>query len=267
MSEHPLPLAGKVALVTAASRTLGAAIASGLAQAGAQTAIHYFRSRESAESLASQLRAHGLQAQTFGADGQDPAQVRALAAAVSAAWGGVDILVNNLGPYTDTPLLALPETEWDWILTTHLKAPHLLVQALAPGMRARGWGRIINISAVSAFIRSHSVFGLAKQALIYLTEAWAVELAPQVTVNAIAPGQIEDSELIDTIDPDYKRVLRAQSPLGRLVTRQEITDVIIQLCAGPFGTFTGQTLRLDAGWTLPVWDYHVGAVEGPARKE
>jgi NAD(P)-dependent dehydrogenase (short-subunit alcohol dehydrogenase family) len=111
------------------------------------------------------------------------------------------------------------------------------------------------------------VFGLAKQALIYLTEAWAVELAPQVTVNAIAPGQIEDSELIDTIDPNYKRVLRAQSPLGRLVTRQEIADVILQLCAGPFSSLTGQTLRLDAGWTLPVWDYHVGPVEGPAGQE
>ena len=267
MSQAALPLAGKVALVTAASRTLGATIAAGLAQAGARTAIHYYRSREAAESLASRLRAQGFAAQTFGADAQDPTQIRALAEAVTNTWGGVDILVNNLGPYTDTPLLALPEAEWDWILDTHLKTPHLLVQALAPGMRARGWGRVINISAVSAFIRSHSVFGLAKQALIYLTEAWAVELAPQVTANAIAPGQIEDSELIDTIDPNYKRTLRAQSPLGRLVTRQEISDVVLQLCAGPFGTLTGQTLRLDAGWTLPVWDYHVGAVDGPARKE
>lgn len=264
MTERTLPLAGKVALVTAASRTLGAVIAAGLAQAGARTAIHYHRSREAAESLAAQLCAQGCEAVAFGADGQDPAQVRALAAAVTSTWGGVDILVNNLGPYTDTPLLALPEAEWDWILDTHLKTSYVLVQALAPGMRARGWGRIVNISAVSAFIRSHSVFGLAKQALIYLTEAWAVELAPQVTVNAIAPGQIEDSELIDTIDPNYKRVLRQQSPLGRLVTRQEIADVILQLCAGPFGSLTGQTLRLDAGWTLPVWDYHVGPVEGPA---
>ena len=103
--------------------------------------------------------------------------------------------------------------------------------------------------------------GLAKAALIYLTEALAVELAPHVTVNAIAPGQIEDSELIDQIDPNFKRILREESPLKRLVTRQEIADMILLLCAGPFANVTGQTLRMDAGWTLPTWEYRVGAVE------
>ncbi|MGD9049359.1 MAG: SDR family oxidoreductase [Anaerolineae bacterium] len=119
----------------------------------------------------------------------------------------------------------------------------------------------VALVTASSFIRSHSIHGLAKAALIYLTEALAVELAPHVTVNAIAPGQIEDSELIDKIDPNYKRILRQESPLKRLVTRQEVADAIVLLCGDPFASLTGQTLRLDSGWTIPTWEYRVGAVE------
>ncbi|HCB50208.1 MAG TPA: hypothetical protein DEP47_11975 [Chloroflexi bacterium] len=255
------PLAGKVALVTASSRYTGAVIAATLCRAGAQTAIHYHTSRHEAEALVQQLQREGLQASAFGADGRRPDEMRALAQAVCEQFGGVDILVNNLGPYADTPFLELSEDHWDWILNTNLKATYVLAQQLAPGMIERGWGRIINISATSAFIRSHSVYGLAKAALIYLTEALAVEVAPQVTVNAISPGQIEDSELIDEIDPNYKRILRQGSPLKRLVTRREIADMIVLLCGHPFDAVTGQTIVMDAGWTLPTWDYHVGAVE------
>jgi NAD(P)-dependent dehydrogenase (short-subunit alcohol dehydrogenase family) len=256
-----LPLHGKVALVTASSRYTGSVIATSLARAGAATAIHYYRSRDKAEALAQKLRAERLEASAFGADGRQPDELRRLADEVIQRYGGVDILVNNLGPYADTPFLELPDAQWDWILNTTLKAPYLLVQELAPGMIERGWGRVINISAASAYIRSHSIHGLAKKALIYLTEALAVELAPHVTVNAIAPGQIEDSELIDQIDPNYKRILRQASPLKRLVTRQEIADTVVLLCGGPFASVTGQTLRLDAGWTIPTWEYRVGAVE------
>jgi NAD(P)-dependent dehydrogenase (short-subunit alcohol dehydrogenase family) len=255
------PLSGKVALVTASSRYTGAVIASTLARAGAHTAIHYHSSRDKAEVLVEQLRAEGLEAKAFGADGRQPEALRRMADEIRQQFGGVDILVNNLGPYADTPFLKLPEAQWDWILNTNLKAAYVLTQNLAPGMIERGWGRIINITAASAFIRSHSIYGLAKAALIYLTEALAVELAPQVTVNAISPGQIEDSELIDEIDPNYKRILREESPLKRLVTRQEIAEMILLLCHGPFASVTGQTIAMDAGWTLPTWEYRVGAVE------
>lgn len=249
-----------MALVTASSRHTGSAIAATLARAGAKTAIHYHASRDKAEALAQQLRTEGLDASTFGADGQQPDELRRMADEIIQHYGGVDILVNNLGPYADTPFLKLPDAQWDWILNTNLKAPYILVQKLAPGMIERAWGRVINISAASAYIRSHSIYGLAKSALITLTEALAVELAPHVTVNAIAPGQIEDSELIDEIDPNYKRILREESPLRRLVTRQEIADMIVLLCVSPFASVTGQTIRMDAGWTVPTWEYHVGAV-------
>jgi NAD(P)-dependent dehydrogenase (short-subunit alcohol dehydrogenase family) len=255
------PVTGKVALVTASSRYTGAAIAAALARAGAQTAIHYHSSPDKAEALVQKLRAEGLEASAFGADGRQPDELRRMAAEIIARYGGVDILVNNLGPYADTPFLRLPEAQWDWILDTTLKAAYLLTQEFAPGMIERGWGRVINISAASAFVRSHSIHGLAKAALIYLTEALAVELAPRVTVNAIAPGQIEDSELIDQIDPNYKRTLREESPLKRLVTRQEVAQMVLLLCAEPFMSVTGQTIRMDAGWTVPRWEYRIGAVE------
>jgi 3-oxoacyl-[acyl-carrier protein] reductase len=255
------PLVGKVALVTASSRYTGAHIAASLARAGAKTAVHYHASRDKAEALVQQLRAEGLEASSFGADGQRPDELRRMSGEIIQRYGGVDILVNNLGPYVDTPFLQLPEAQWDWILDTHLKAAYVLVQELAPGMIERGWGRVINITSASAFIRSQSIYSLAKAALIHLTEALAVELAPHVTVNAIAPGQIEDSELIDEIDPNYKHILRDGSPLKRLVTRQQIADMTLLLCGDTFAAVTGDTLRMDAGWSLPTWQYNIGAVE------
>lgn len=260
-STATLPLTGKVALVTGSSRHTGPVIATTLARAGAKTAIHYHMSRNQAEALVQELSAEGLETRAFGADGQRPDELRRMADEIIGHYGGVDILVNNLGPYDDTPFLRLPEVRWDWVLNTNLKAPYVLVQELAPGMIDRRWGRVINISAASAFIRSHSVYGLAKAALIHLTEALAVELAPYVTVNAIAPGQIEESELIDQLDPNYKRVLREESPLKRLVSRQEVADVIVLLSSDTFSAVTGVTFRMDAGWTLPKWDYNIGAVD------
>jgi NAD(P)-dependent dehydrogenase (short-subunit alcohol dehydrogenase family) len=254
-------LDGKVALVTASSRYTGAFIAAALARAGAKTAIHYHGSKDKAEALATQLRAEGCDLAAFGADGENSADLRRMAGDVRQRWGGVDVLVNNLGPYCDTPFLKLPEAQWDWVLNTNLKAAYVLAQEFAPGMIEHGWGRMVNISAASAFIRSHSIYGLAKAALIHLTEVLAVELAPHVTVNAIAPGQIEDSELVDELDPNYKRILRDKSPLKRLVTRQQIAELVLALCGETFATTTGHTFRMDAGWTIPTWEYHIGAVE------
>ena len=260
------PLAGKTAFVTASSRYLGAALATALARAGARTAIHYYRSADQALALVQKLRAEGLEAEAFGADGRNPDELRRAADDVVGRFGGVDILVNNLGPFSDLPFLKLPEAQWDWILNTNLKAVYVLTQQLAPGMIERGWGRLVNISAVSAFIRSQSIYGLAKAALIHLTEALALELAPQVSVNAIAPGQIEDSELIDEIDPKLKGIMRDESPLKRLVTYREIAEVVLLLCREPFASMTGQTLTLDAGWSLPKWNYSLGPVEWEDKK-
>ena len=245
-------LRGRVALVTGSSRNLGGTLATTLAEAGAQVAVHYNHSPERAQQVAQHITAAGGVAEVFGADVADANAVGRLADEVLERFGQVDILVNNVGPYSDLPFTRLPVETWDAVFNTGVRAAYLLAQRLTPGMRERGWGRIVNVSAVSALVRVHSIYGLSKAALIHLTEALALELAPEVAVNAIAPGQIEESEEIDELDPTYKSRLRDATPTRRLVTRAEIAETVALLCSDRLPSLTGQTLVLDGGWSLPV---------------
>ena len=260
MSEAPF-LTDKVALVTGSSRNLGAAIVRALATRGAAVAIHYHKSRAAAEALRDEILAAGGRAAIFAGDASQSHEIRQMVQAVLDHYGAIDILVNNVGPYNDTAFTELPESQWDMVMNANVKATYLCTQMVAPGMRERGWGRVINISAVSAFIRSHATYGLAKWCINYLTEALAVELAPHITVNAIAPGQIEDSTEIDEIDPNYKRILREDTPTRRLITRKEIADFILYLCSDAASNITGQIIAMDGGWSIPTWEYRVGLVE------
>ncbi len=134
--------------------------------------------------------------------------------------GDIDILVNNAGPFAMDPFLELSEQEWDRIWESNVRAAHLCAQALAPGMRRRGRGRIVNVSAGSAYIRNHSIYTLAKAALLTLTEALALELGPEISVNAVAPGQIaESADDIAEFDPSFVEKAIDRTPLRRLVTR------------------------------------------------
>jgi NAD(P)-dependent dehydrogenase (short-subunit alcohol dehydrogenase family) len=243
---------GRVALVTGASRNLGAAIATRLGECGAQVAVHYNRSPDNARQVAQRIVDAGGGAEVFGADVADADSAVALADGVLQHFGRVDILINNVGPYSDLPFTRLPLATWNTVFDSNVRAPYLLAQRVAPGMRERSWGRIVNISAVSALLRVHSIYGLSKAALLHLTECLALELAPEVSVNAIAPGQIEESEEIDVLDPTYKARLRETTPTRRLVSRLEIADVVCLLCSAQMPSLTGQTLVLDGGWSLPV---------------
>jgi NAD(P)-dependent dehydrogenase (short-subunit alcohol dehydrogenase family) len=247
-----LDLAGKVALVTGSSRSLGASIALALAESGAQMAVHYNRSPDRAQAVVDEIARSGGTAELFGADAADAQAMTGLADRVLGRFGRVDVLVNNVGPYSDLPFSSLQVETWDAVFDTNVRAAYLLAQRLGPGMRAAGWGRIVNITAVSALVRVHSIYGLSKAALIHLTEALALELAPEVTVNAIAPGQIEESEEIDLLDPTYKVRVRETTPTRRLVTRAEIAEAVRLLCSDRLPSLTGQTLVLDGGWSLPV---------------
>jgi NAD(P)-dependent dehydrogenase (short-subunit alcohol dehydrogenase family) len=119
-------------------------------------------------------------------------------------------------------------------------------------MRQRGWGRVILMSAGSAFIRAHSIYGLAKASVIHLTEALAVELGPEITVNAMAPGQImESAAIMDGFEPGFSEKAAAAAPLKRLVTRLEVAEMMGLICASPaMRTVTGHTFVMDGGWRL-----------------
>ena len=246
-------LEGRRALVTASSRNLGAAIARELATRGASVCIQYHASEDLATRLVEELRAEtGRPHAAVPGDMSLPASVRAVTAgAESLLEGGIDILVNNAGPFSMTPYARLPESEWDSIWNTNVKASFIASQSVADGMRLRGWGRIVNISAGSAFLSNHSIYGLAKNAMIFLTEQLALELGPSVTVNAVAPGQIEESAAdIAEFDPTFVERAIKHTPAGRLVTRGEVAGVVAMLCSPGFDMVTGVTLPVDGGWRL-----------------
>ena len=237
-------------MVTGASRNLGAAIAQSLAAHGANVAVNYHASAQAATQLVEQLRTEtGLQHVAVPGDVSKPAGVREMVAKAVEELGGVDVLVNNAGPFSMTPYSQLPEEEWDRIWDVNVKAAYMTSRLVAPGMRERGWGRIVNVSAASAYLRNHSVYGLAKDALIFLTEELAVELGPEVTVNAVAPGQIaESAEDIAELDATFVERALSSTPAGRLVRRSEVAEVICELCGPKFEMLTGATLPLDGGW-------------------
>lgn len=244
-------LAGRIALVTGSSSGAGAAIACELARGGARVAVHYRRSRAQAETVAGAIARAGGQARVFQADLARSDELRRLVGDVTRDLGPVSVLVNNAGPFADTPFRTLGEADWDYILDTNLKAAWLAAQLVAPGMSELGWGRIVNLGATSALVRSHSIYGLAKAALLHLTESLAVELAPRITVNAVVPSQIA-SPRTDRM-PDYKARAIAATPLGRLVTEPEIARMIALICSPAFDFVTGRAVVMDGGRTIPVF--------------
>ncbi len=241
-------LKGKVCLVTGASRALGAEIARALAQRGAHVAVNYRQSAEAARALCDELSELGVRAVPVQADVSDPDQVARLVTTTWDTLGPIDVVVNNAGPYVDTPFLDLPVSDFDHIMATNVRATFLVSQAAGRRMKARGRGHIINIAATDIFNRSHSVYGLAKAGVIHLTEALALELAPEVRVNAIAPDLIADNE---GMDPDFVRRSIAATPLGRLVTRAEVAEMVCLLCTPTFDIVTGQTIVMDGGRSIP----------------
>lgn len=237
-------------MVTGGSRNLGAVIAVSLAQSGAHVAIGYQTEAEQAARVIERIRAEGVAGHAVAGDLSEGNQVRQVVErAVESLGGPIQILINNAGPFAAVPFSSLSEADWDRIMDVNLKAAYLAAQLVAPGMRRAGWGRIVNLSAGSAFIRNHSVYGLAKSALILLTEALALELGPEITVNAVAPGQIaESAPEVSKIDPTFVARAIERSPGGRLVTRSEVAEVVTWLCSPAADMITGHTIPLDAGW-------------------
>jgi NAD(P)-dependent dehydrogenase (short-subunit alcohol dehydrogenase family) len=239
--------------VTGASRNLGAVIAERLAARGARVAVNYNASAEAAEALVARLKAvTGRDHLAIRADVSRAAEVRRLVAESADALGGrLDVLVNNAGPFSMTPYVELPEAEWDHVWDANVKAVYVASQCAAPAMKQAGWGRIVNVSAGSNVLHNHSIYGLAKNAVVFLTEELAVELGPEVTVNAVAPGQIVESTAdIAEFDPTFVDRSIEATPARRLVTRLEVAHVVIALCSPGFAAVTGATIPVDGGFHL-----------------
>jgi NAD(P)-dependent dehydrogenase (short-subunit alcohol dehydrogenase family) len=242
-------LAAKVALVTGASHGTGVDIARCLAEAGARVAVHYRADRAAALEVARRITAEGGTAAVVGADLARTGDVERLLAEVRDALGSPLIVVNNAGPFNGTPFRRLAEADWDYVMNANLRSVYTVARLVADGMAEAGWGRIVNVGATSGLVRSHGVYGLAKAALLHLTQALALELAPTATVNAVVPSQIA-SPRTDTLAA-YKAAAIAATPMGRLVTQEEIARMVVRLCSPEFDFVTGQAIVMDGGRALP----------------
>jgi 3-oxoacyl-[acyl-carrier protein] reductase len=239
-------LAGRVALVTGASRGIGRAVAVALARAGADVAINYRQRGGEADETRRQVEGLRRRCLAVRADVSRAAEVTRLVAEVEAGLGPVDVLVNNAGVTRPQPLEQITERDFDEVLVVNLKSAFLLTQAVLPGMRARRWGRVINLSSVAAqlggVVGPH--YAASKAALHGLTHSYAALLAGEgVTVNCIAPALIE-TEMV-TSNP---RASPALIPVGRFGTPEEVADVAVMLATN--GYVTGQTVNVNGGWYM-----------------
>lgn len=249
------PLEGKNALVTGAYRNLGPVTAETLAKYGANVVINDLDKPElgvDREKAIERIRAHGVKGTAIPADVTKSSEVSRMCREAVEALGRIDIVVNNAGPFSKDPYLELEEDIYDLVMDANVKAIYLTTRELAPQMKANGWGRIVNMCAGSAFVRNHGVYGLAKAGVKILTEELALELGPEITVNAISPGQIFESlPDIHRFDPTFGERYTAKACLKRLVTRSEIANIIALICTTPFDTMTGMTIRVDGGAEIP----------------
>ncbi len=244
MSESAL--AGKVALVTGAAKRIGRSVALRLASEGADVIVNYRSSRMEADEAVAQISATGRRAVAIQADVAKRADVIAMFAAIEREFGRLDILVNNAGMFFPGKFDELTEEQWDTILDSNLKSQFLCSQTAAPMLRRSGQGRIINFASLGGLLAwpAYTHYCVSKAGVIMLTRCLARALAPEITVNAVAPGTISFPGDAPEIAEDFIR----RTPLRRTGGPEDIDDAVIFLAQSPF--ITGQVIIVDGGRTL-----------------
>ncbi len=239
-------LQGKTALVTGAARRIGAAIARRLHAEGANLVLHYRGAEADVAALEKELNAaRAASAVTVKADLLAPIAPRALVSAALERFKALDLVVNNASAFYPTALGAIEAGHWEELIGSNLRAPLFIAQEAAPELAKRG-GSIVNIADIHAErpLKGYPVYSVAKAGLVALTRALALELAPAVRVNAIAPGAIAWPEDGQFEPPERARIV-ASTPLARLGAPEEIAQAVHFLATAPF--VTGQILAVDGG--------------------
>ena len=245
-------LDGQVAIVTGASRGIGAAVARLLAARGAKVVINHRASADTAEALQAEISAAGGEALVVQADVSNTTEAAALVKATIGAYGRVDILVNNAGTTRDNLIMMMKEADWDTVITTNLKSAYNCAKAvLRPMLRQRS-GRIINITSVVglAGAAGQTNYAASKAGIIGFTKSLAKEVGSRnVTVNAVAPGFIPTA-LTDVLPAEARQQTIAATPLGRLGTAEDIAEAVDFLASSGASIITGQVLSVDGGLVM-----------------
>jgi 3-oxoacyl-[acyl-carrier protein] reductase len=243
-------LTGKVAIVTGASKGIGAAVAERLADDGAAVTVNYATSAEQAEALVAKIKAAGGTAKAVRADVSKPAEAKKLIEATVSAFGRIDILVNNAGVYEFLPLAAIDETHFERMYNLNVKGLLFATQAAANAFGDDG-GSVINISSVASLIAvpSGSVYASTKAAVDAITRSLAAELGPKkILVNSVLPGPVETEgfRAMNGADELAARTV-PQTPLGRLGQPRDIANVVSFLASADAGWVTGQVIPVAGG--------------------
>jgi enoyl-[acyl-carrier protein] reductase III len=250
---------GKIALITGSGRGIGRATAHKLAQEGADIAVNFFRNREPAEQTAEQIRQLGRRAEVIRANVGELDDLEMLFAEVEHAFGGLDIFISNAASGYNRPALEQRLKGWEWTMNINARSLLFGAQHAARLMEARGGGSIVSLSSPGSFrvLPDYIVVGASKAAIESLTRYLAVELAPLgIRVNAVSPGLVETEALqhfqILQGDDDLIEHARAATPAGRLVTPEDVANLVAFLCSEEAEMIRGQTILLDGGYNLPA---------------
>ncbi|QGM46397.1 3-hydroxybutyrate dehydrogenase [Methylocystis heyeri] len=257
-------LKGKIALVTGSTSGIGLAMARAFAEKGANVVLNGSRSPDEIELARVGIeRDFSVKALYLAADMSVPAQIAQMMAEAERVFGSVDVLVNNAGIQHVEPIESFPVEKWDAIIAVNLSSAFHTIRAAAPGMKARGWGRIINTASAHALVASpfKSAYVAAKHGLAGLTKTAALEFARDgITVNAIAPGYVwtplVERQIPDTMaarnltrDQVVNDVLLEAQPTKEFVTPEQVAALAVFLASDEAKSITGAVLSIDGGWT------------------
>ena len=257
-------LAGRTALVTGSTSGIGLAVARALAKAGARVMLNGSRTAEDAEALRAELAASaGVEVGYTQANLAQGASARALVEATIAAFGSVDILVNNAGIQHVAAVDAFPDDTWDQLIAINLSSVFHTTKAALPSMKARGWGRIVNIASAHGVVASpfKAPYTASKHAVVGFSKAVALEVAEQgITCNALCPGyvrtplvekQVVDQAKVHNLPEDrvIREVILAAQPTKQFVEADEVAAFTVFLCSDAARSVTGSVQLIDGGWT------------------